>query len=103
MRTVYTLAALLVLLCMTGCLTVASPAVGFIYTDVKWPQASTSNGAGTKVGTSEAMSILGIVALGDASVETACKRAGITKIHHVDYHSTHIVVYGKIVTTVYGD
>lgn len=103
MRTVYTLAALLVLLCMTGCMTVASPAVGWVYTDVKWPQASTSNGAGMKTGSSEAMSILGIVALGDASVETAAKKAGITKIHHVDFHSTHILVYGKIVTTVYGD
>ncbi|HKE00223.1 MAG TPA: TRL-like family protein [Planctomycetota bacterium] len=103
MRKVYTLAAALALTLLTSCISVATPAAGWIYTDVKWPQSSTSNSASTKVGTGEAMSILGIVATGDASIETAAKKAGITKIHHVDMHTMWILVYGKLTTTVYGE
>jgi TRL (tRNA-associated locus)-like protein len=98
-----TLAGLLVPVLLTGCLTVATPAVGFIYTDVKWPHDATSNAASPKVGTGEACSVLSLVAWGDASIESAAKKAGITKIHHVDYHSKHYVVFGCITVKVYGE
>jgi len=59
---------------------------------------------GSKVGTSEATSILGMVATGDASIEAAKNNGGITKVSHVDFNSDNILgVYGKYTTTVYGE
>jgi hypothetical protein len=91
-------------LMLSSCAIVSSPLSGFVYTDVKSPVAVTDNQNSTKVGTAEATSILGIVATGDASVEAAAKSAGITKIHHVDQHSTGIIgVFAKYKIYVYGE
>ncbi len=73
---------------MSSCATVKSPLTGIWYTNVKAPVAVTSNSNSTKVGSSEATSILGIVATGDASIDAAAKSAGITKIQHVDEKAT---------------
>lgn len=53
----------------------------------------------TRVGRATATSALGLIATGDASIQTAMKNGGITKMHHVDYVTT--VKYGlKAETTV---
>jgi hypothetical protein len=89
---------------LSSCAIVKSPVVGLIYTDVKAPFAVTNNSGSSKVGTAEATSILGLVAQGDASIETAAKAAGITKIHHIDEHVTGILgVYSKYQLVVYGE
>ncbi|OFX21946.1 MAG: hypothetical protein A2V77_20280 [Anaeromyxobacter sp. RBG_16_69_14] len=91
-------------LMLGGCLAVATPAAGLIYTDVQWPGGATSNGDSNKTGKGECTSILAMVATGDCSIETIAKTAGITKIHHIDNHTTSILgVYGKLVVTVYGE
>jgi len=88
----------------SSCAVVKAPLTGVIYTDVKSPVAVTDSESSTKVGTAEATSILGIVATGDASVETAAKSAGITEIHHVDAQSTSILgVFAKYKIYVYGE
>lgn len=86
---------------LSGCGAMAfAPVMGVLYTDVKAPLTATSNPSSTKLGKGSATSIFGLIATGDASIETACKTAGITKIHHVDYHATNIL--GIIATyTVY--
>lgn len=87
-----------------GCALVASPLIGAIYTDVKAPAGVTENVGSSKMGTASAMSILGLVATGDASIQAAAKNGGITKIRHVDFHSTSILgVYAKYTVTVYGE
>ena len=58
---------------------VDSPVVGSIYTDVKYPVAVTSNSNATKVGSSKLTSILGIIAIGDASIDKAAKNAELLK------------------------
>ena len=68
---------------LAGC--VKSPLVGGIYTDVKDGLAVTGNAGSSKVGTAEAKRYVGVVALGDASIQAAAREAGITRIHHVDY------------------
>jgi len=89
---------------LSSCAAVQSPLLGTIYSDVKAPITATSNSNSSKVGTAEATSILGLVAQGDASIDAAAKSAGITKIHHVDYHSTNILgVYATFTTIVYGE
>lgn len=83
---------------------VASPLTGFLYTDFKAPFTATANTVATKVGTAEATSILGIVATGDASITTAAKQAGITKISHVDYEAKSILgIFAKYTIYVYGE
>ncbi len=57
-----------------------------------------------KVGTATSKSYLALVATGDASIETACKNGGITKISHVDWEVKNILgLIGEYTTTVYGE
>lgn len=87
-----------------GCAMVQSPVMGTIYTDVQGPGAVTSNSGSSKMGTGSCSSILGIIATGDASIATAAKSAGITKIHHVDYYSQSILgFWAKYTVKVYGE
>ena len=88
---------------VTGCATLF-PA-GSIYTNIKLPVTATANsGTATKIGTSQCTSILGAVAIGDASIETAKKNGDITKVYHVDYDVKNILgIIGTYKTTVYGE
>ncbi len=99
------LTLLIVVPLLTGCAAYSiSPVTGFIYSDVKGPLTATSNTGAGKVGIAQSTSILGLIAQGDSSIETAMKNGGITKIHHVDFHSTGILgVYATFTTTVYGE
>ena len=79
---------------LTGCAAATqTPALGVLYTDVKAPVTATGNSSSDKMltGTATVKSYLGLIAVGDASIMAAAKSAGITKIHHVDYHSTSIL------------
>jgi hypothetical protein len=56
------------------------------------PVAATSNPVGAKVGTSKATIYLGVLVFnGDASIQTAAKNGGITRISTVDLKSTNIL------------
>jgi hypothetical protein len=92
-------------LMISGCAAYAvAPVSGMLYTDVKAGMGATSNSGSSKMGSAECASILGLFATGDASIETAMKNGGITKIHHIDYHSTGILgLYAKHIVTVYGE
>jgi hypothetical protein len=86
----------------TGCLPVYSPAIGVLYTDVYGP-LDAGERVGTKEGTACAQSILGLIALDDASIKTAARNGGITKIDSVDHHSTNILgILGRFCTIVRG-
>lgn len=81
-----------------------SPVMGGIYTDVKDGLAVTGNAGSSKVGTAEVKGYVGLVALGDASIQTAAREAGITRIHHVDYQTkSYVGVYTIYTIIVYGD
>ncbi len=76
---------------------------GSIFTDVSGPVGATSNSVGSKMGQATSQGILGF-ATGDSSIKTAAANAGITKISHVDYHTTSVLgVWAKTTVTVYGD
>ncbi len=67
------------------------------------PVNATSNPIGSKVGKAKATGYLGVLFFDqDASIQTAAKNGGITKISTVDIHSTNIlniiVTYECIVT-----
>lgn len=78
--------------------------VGAVYTDVTTGQIATANKLGSKVGQSQSMGVLGLIATGDASIQTAARNAGITKISHVDVKTFSILgIYSTYTTVVYGD
>jgi hypothetical protein len=91
---------------ITGCVGPMGPVGGvggMFYTDVSGPVAATSNGAGAKMGQATSTGVLG-VAMGDSSIKAAAANGGITKISHVDYHTTGVLgVYAKTIVTVYGE
>jgi hypothetical protein len=60
-------------------------------------------GTGTKSGESCVMSILGIVALGDGSIDAAKKDGGVTQVASVDHTVFSILgIYGNVCTKVTG-
>ncbi len=89
------------LVLLTGC--------AAIYNDIKAPMpelsVNTSASSMVKVGRSECISYVWVVALGDCSVAAAMKAGGINHVHHVDSEVFAVVlgVYRKITTVVYGD
>lgn len=88
---------------MTGCGAVG-PLPGAIYTNTKFPSIASQAGPGKRVGTAQARSYLAMVAVGDASVDAACKNGGITKINTVDTHGTSILgIYSTWTTIVTGE
>jgi hypothetical protein len=94
------------LIALTGCVgpmgTVGGVGAG-IYTDVSGPIGATSNTAGTKMGQASSTGII-CVATGDASIKTAAANGGITKISHIDYHTTSVLgLWAKTTVTVYGE
>jgi hypothetical protein len=97
--------AVLVAILFSACsAAVVAPVTGFLYTDLKGPHMATSNPVATKVGTAEVTSILGIVATGDASIATAARNGGISKISHIDYESKSILgIFAKYTVYVYGE
>lgn len=97
--------ALTAALMTAGC---ATPfPLGSIVTQVKLPAAGGTGEVSRstlKKGVAECKSYLGIVAVGDASIDTAARNAGITQIHYVDWEVENFlgfvgtyrcVVYGK--------
>ncbi|MAX79712.1 MAG: hypothetical protein CL843_06020 [Crocinitomicaceae bacterium] len=96
--------ALIVIVSLSSCAAVQSPLMGSAFSKVSAPVTATGNEVGTKVGTASAISIAGIVAIGDASINKAAKEAGITKISHVDYSVVNIAgFYAEYKVYVYGE
>ena len=79
---------------------------GMIYEGTTAPHSVTSNpiSNNTKVGRSNYVSVLGIIAVGDGGINVAAKNAGISKISHVDVQKTSVLgLFTKSETIVYGE
>ena len=80
---------------------------GCLYTNVSVPLDTDLDDTelGSRVGRSEAQSILGLVAWGDAGTRAAAEEGGITTIKHADQSVFAVlgVVYTRVTTIVYGD
>jgi hypothetical protein len=90
------------LVSLSGCMTVQSPALGGIYTNVQYGDTATPAAGANKTGKACATSWFGMVAMGDASIEAAKRAGGITTVSSVDHTANHIVVYGVWCTVVKG-
>src|SRR5690606_38736577 len=91
----------------TGCLRApVVPPYGIIYSEIQAPLDHDFDQTivPSKAGRSESISILGLVAMGDASTNTAAKEGGLSVIHTADYEYTNILgIYQKYVTVVRGE
>ena len=90
---------------ISGCTAVSSPVSnGALFTNVQGPVAVTAADTYSKVGQSSCVAVLGIVSVGNASIDAAMKNGGIIKIHHVDHKSLSVLgVFSKFTTVVYGE
>ncbi len=88
----------------TGCAVVVSPVGnGAIFTNVSGPIASGSEVEATKSGRACAANYVGLVAAGDASIESAKKNGDITSVSAVDHKSFSVLgVYSRFCTIVTG-
>jgi len=73
-----------ILVGFTGCGFVADGPFGWAYTNTKTPITVGAAAGGEKMGRACVRSYFGMVTVGDASIETAMKEAGITDIHTVN-------------------
>lgn len=100
-------ALLLSALAFSSCAYIApsgNPVSGVLYTGVTDSKIATSNEVGTKVGTSKAFNILGLVSVGEAGIQDAAKDGGITKISHVDTKTTGVLgLFTVTKTIIYGE
>ena len=77
---------------------------GVFFTDVKVPVSATANTVGTKVGKSFCKSYVGVVTIGDASVEAAKRNGGITKVVSVDWKAKSVLgIIGEYECIVTGE
>lgn len=88
-----------------GCASSMSPVTGFVYTNISAPLTATAAPeAPARVGRATVRSILGILASGDASIQTAARNGGIREIHYVDYESQNFFgVLAEYTVVVYGN
>ncbi|MBE6308212.1 MAG: hypothetical protein E7087_02735 [Bacteroidales bacterium] len=101
-KSIFAVAVAMTLASCAGLGTVAG--TGALYTDLAQGEMVTANTLGSKVGTSEAVSYLGLIATGDASIQTAARSAGIKKISHVDSKKSSILgIINTHTTVVYGE
>ena len=89
----------------SGCaMSMNNPVTGALYSGTQGATAATSNPIGGKKGESCAMSILGIIGLGDSSIATAAKAGGVSKVSTVDSNNFQVLgIYAKNCTVVTGE
>lgn len=97
------LMSFLVSILMIG--TALATPMGLLFTDVKEPVTASSLSTYSKTATGTNMSILGLIGIGDSSIEKIAKAQGINKIQHVDKHvfSIPLFLYISETFTIYGD
>lgn len=105
MKKIVMMAAAGLALLATSCAVVPTGAgIGALYTGVTEGNSVTANTFGKKVGQSQAINVLGVVATGDAGINTAAKNGGIKKVSHVDVKKMSVLgIFSSYTTIVYGD
>jgi hypothetical protein len=87
---------------LSGCISVATPAIGVLFTEVRGP-IDAQGAIGAKEGKACAQSILGLIAQGDASIAAAAKAGGITNVSTVDHYTRNVLgIIGDFCTIVRG-
>ncbi|MDX1970905.1 MAG: TRL-like family protein [Candidatus Sumerlaeia bacterium] len=92
---------------LSGCLVApVQPPMGILYTDYNAPlfPDQTTGEVGSRSGEASSISIVGLVALGDASLQTAAQNGNIKNVRHVDYnYKNYVGIYQKYTTIARGE
>ena len=92
-----------VVMFLGGCLA-STPVVGVAMTMVQGPITATTLDQSARTGRSCAYSILGLVAWGDASINTAKNAGQIKQVASVDFDTFNLLgMYGRFCTVVRGN
>ena len=105
MKKIVPFACACVMAFVSGCIVAPfQPPMGVVSV-VKAPLSTEGDfSASPKYGESSSVSILGIAATGDCSIDAAVKSAGLKKINHIDYGYLNIIgVFQKTTVYVYGE
>ena len=97
--------AVVLMLGLMGCGVQAPvvPPAGWVYNNQQAPLFPGKE-TGSKVGTSSSICILGLVGVGDASINAAAEEGSITQIKHMDYDYFNILgIYQRYTTIVRGE
>jgi hypothetical protein len=103
MKKVLFLIALLTL--FGGCVVAPfQPPMGVVSV-VQAPLSTEGNfNVGSKRGEASAISVLGLVSVGDCSIDAAVKSGGLQKVNHLDYGYLNIIgVYQKTTVIAHGE
>ena len=73
---------------------------GLLYMNVKGPLGPAEGSPGGSTGSACAVNVFGLVAAGDATIDTAKRNGGVSSAETVEYHSTNILGYGTFCTVV---
>jgi hypothetical protein len=110
MRTMAGFAALCAVAALTlGCQYTApvKPPMGGLFSSYSAPMSTQFTGQSTpaKTGQASAESVLGLVAWGDCSLQTAAKNGGLATIDYCDYEYVNVVlgIYQKFTTKAHGN
>jgi hypothetical protein len=82
------------------------PPQAFVFTNIKAPIDIDANGSPmpSKKGESSSINVLGIVAVGDASVKAAADDGGLVRVEHIDYEFLNVLgVFSKFTVIAYGE
>jgi hypothetical protein len=94
----------MMLMFLAGCGFVADGPFGWVYTDTTMPVSMGSAQSASKVGMSCIHSFLGAVSIGNASIESAMKNAGIKSVYTVNKESLSVFgTYTRQCTLVAGE
>lgn len=91
---------------LVGCATPYSPGAWYSKIDVPMCSPDDASGLqiGSKTGTSQMVNYVGVVAIGDASIQAAARNGGISKVKTVDVHYDSILgIINTTITKVTGD
>lgn len=103
-RTITVLAAAVGLTMLSGCAAFAGPGAvtGSVYSGYTLG-SSAGPGSGSKTGEACAISILGVVALGDGSIEAAKSNGGVGQVGAVNHKVFSVLgIYASVCTVVHG-
>ncbi len=89
---------------ISGNAAASAPVSGGTFQRLKAPLAVVGATDSTKVGKAYCESVLGLVGIGDCSIQAAMKDGNITKINHVSYESLNILgLFARFTVVVYGE
>lgn len=106
MKVLFLSAAVLLAAGLGGCANVKGPSPGLLYSDYNGPVSlgSLDKVTPAKSGKACAENILGAIATGDASIHTAKRNGGITRVASVEHHNTQYYgFYTRFCTVVKGE